>query len=297
MGFFDWFKRKKDNKPKKYKVNKKVKLGLALGGGGARGFAHLGALKAFEENGIKFDYIAGTSVGSLIGALYSSGLNSEQLIEIGKKITKKDIKKNKIAFMPSSTIGLQELIKNALGDITFNDLKTPFCAVAVDLKSGKEIDIKQGNLAKAIAGSCAVPGVFNFVEYGDFRLVDGGLQNTIPTDIVKEMGADFVVSVDCNPSRGYGTDSTKYFDVLLASMRILMKTNAQKGRILSDVLIEPDTKRFKSTKLQGADEMIEEGYKAAMSQMDRVKELLTKKVKKVKLVIKNNKKVNVTKLN
>ena len=76
-----------------------------------------------------------------------------------------------------------------------------------------------------------------------------------------------------------------------------MKTNAQKGRILSDVLIEPDTKRFKSTKLQGADEMIEEGYKAAMSQMDRVKELLTKKVKKVKLVIKNNKKVNVTKLN
>ena len=297
MGLFDWFKRKRENKPKRYKVNKKVKLGLALGGGGARGFAHLGALKAFEENGIKFDYIAGTSVGSLVGALYSSGLKSDELIEIGKSITKKDIKKNKIAFMPSSTMGLQELIKKVIGDINFNDLKIPFCAVAVDLKSGKEIDIKQGNLAKAIAGSCAVPGVFQFVDYGDFRLVDGGLQNTIPTDIVKEMGADFVVSVDCNPNRGYGTDSTKYFDVLLASMRILMKTNAQKGRILSDVLIEPDTKRFKSTKLTGAEEMIEEGYQAAMQKMDSIKELLTRKVKKVNLTIKNNKKVNVTKLN
>lgn len=297
MGLFDWFKRKRENRPKRYKVNKKVKLGLALGGGGARGFAHLGALKAFEENGIKFDYIAGTSVGSLVGALYSSGLKSDELIEIGKSITKKDIKKNKIAFMPSSTMGLQELIKKVIGDINFNDLKIPFCAVAVDLKSGKEIDIKQGNLAKAIAGSCAVPGVFQFVDYGDFRLVDGGLQNTIPTDIVKEMGADFVVSVDCNPNRGYGTDSTKYFDVLLASMRILMKTNAQKGRILSDVLIEPDTKRFKSTKLTGAEEMIEEGYQAAMQKMDSIKELLTRKVKKVKLTIKNNKKVNVTKLN
>lgn len=295
MGFFDWLKRKKENKPKKFKVNKKVKLGLALGGGGARGFAHLGAIKAFEENGIKFDYIAGTSVGSLIGALYSSGLTSSELIEISKSITKKDIKKNKIAFMPSSTIGLQEIVTKILGDKSFDDLKIPFCAVSVDLKSGKEIDIKKGNLPKAIAGSCAVPGVFNFVEYGDYRLVDGGLQNTIPTDVVKEMGADFVVSVDCNPNRGYGTDSTKYFDVLLASMRILMKTNAQKGRFLSDVLIEPDTKRFKSTKLEGADEMIEEGYRATLKQMDNIKELLTRKVKKVKFTIKNNKRVKVTK--
>ena len=276
MGFFDFFKRKKE---KQAKINKNVRLGLALGGGGARGFAHLGVLKAFDENGIKFDYIAGTSVGSLVGAFYAGGFSAEQIIEISKKINKKDIKNNKIMFMPSSTMGLQNIIKNNLGDVDIKELQIPFCAVAVDMKSGNEVDIKSGSLAKAVAGSCAVPGVFTYVDFDDFRLQDGGLQNTIPSDVVKSMGADFVVSVDCNPSRGYGTDSTKLMDILSATIRILMKSNAVKGKFYSDVIIEPDTKRFKSTKLKGAEEMIEEGYKAGLEKIAEIKKLLTQKVK------------------
>lgn len=276
MGFFDFFKKKKE---KEKKINKNIKLGLALGGGGARGFAHLGVLKAFDENNIKFDYIAGTSVGSLVGALYASGLSGDQIIEISKTLNKKDIKNNKIMFMPSSTMGIQAIIKNNLGDIDIKELKTPFCAVAVDMKSGNEVNIKSGNLAKAVAGSCAVPGVFTYVDFDDFRLQDGGLQNTIPSDVVKSMGADFVVSVDCNPSRGYGTDSTKLMDILSATIRILMKSNAVKGKFYSDVIIEPDTKRFSSKKLKGAEEMIEEGYKAGLEKIAEIKELLTRKVK------------------
>ncbi|MGN1208329.1 MAG: patatin-like phospholipase family protein [Christensenellales bacterium] len=276
MGFWDFFKRKTD---KTKKINKNIKLGLALGGGGARGFAHLGVLKAFDENGIKFDYIAGTSVGSLVGAFYASGLTGEEIIEISKKINKKDIKNNKIMFMPSSTEGIQTIIKKNLGDIDIKELKTPFCAVAVDMKSGNEVNIKSGSLAKAVAGSCAVPGVFSYVDFGDFRLQDGGLQNTIPSDVVKSMGADFVVAVDCNPSRGYGTDSPKLMDILSATIRILMKSNAVKGKFYADVIIEPDTKRFKSTKLNGAEEMIEEGYKAGLEKVAEIKELLTRKVK------------------
>lgn len=278
MGLFNFFKAK-DKKEKN-----KVKLGLALGGGGARGFAHLGAIKAFEENGIEFDFIAGTSVGSLVGALYANGLSSEQMILEAKKLSKKDIKTNKIAFMPSKTEGLQTIVKNIIGDITFKELKKPFCAVAVDLKSGKEIDIKQGNLPKAIAGSCAVPGVFNFVEFEEFRLMDGGLHNTIPSDVVKSMGADFVVAIDCNPNRGYGTDGTKIVDIISASIRILMKSNAVKGKMFADVLIEPDTKRFKATKLTGAEEMILEGYNAALEKIPEIKNLLNAKIKR-----KNNK--------
>ncbi len=276
MGFFDFFKRKKE---KQAKINKNVRLGLALGGGGARGFAHLGVLKAFDENGIKFDYIAGTSVGSLVGAFYAGGFSAEQIIEISKKINKKDIKNNKIMFMPSSTMGLQNIIKNNLGDVDIKELQIPFCAVAVDMKSGNEVDIKSGSLAKAVAGSCAVPGVFTYVDFDDFRLQDGGLQNTIPSDVVKSMGADFIVSVDCNPSRGYGTDSTKLMDILSATIRILMKSNAVKGKFYSDVIIEPDTKRFKSTKLKGAEEMIEEGYKAGLEKIAEIKKLLTQRVK------------------
>lgn len=276
MGFFSLFK------PKDRKKESNVKLGLALGGGGARGFAHLGALKAFEENGITFDFVAGTSVGSLVGALYANALTSEQIIDEAMKLNKRDIKTNRIAFMPSKTEGLQTIVKNILGDITFKDLKKPFCAVAVDIKSGKEVDIKQGNLAKAVAGSCAVPGVFSYVDFNEFRLMDGGLQNTIPSDVVKSMGADFVVAIDCNPNRGYGTESTKFVDILSASIRILMKSNAVKGRMFADVLIEPDTKRFKSTKLAGAEEMIMEGYNAALKKIPEIKTLLATKIKKQK---------------
>ncbi len=286
MKLFDFFRRKKK---KLVEEKPKIKLGLALGGGGARGFAHLGAIKAFEENGIEFSFIAGTSVGSLVGALYASGLKSDELIEISRKIQKKDIKKNKIAFMPSSTKGIQSLVKNVLGDIDFCDLKIPFCAVAVDIKSGNEVNIKSGNVAKAVAGSCAVPGVFNYVEFDDYRLMDGGLQNTIPSDVVKNMGADYVVSVDCNPARGYGTSSTKLLDLVSASIRILMKSNAVKGKFYSDVLIEPDTKRFKSSKLKGSEEMIEEGYKAAIKKIDEIKKLFEIEDKNKKKINKKNK--------
>lgn len=280
MGFFDFFKRKKDKK-QKLKEKKNIKIGLALGGGGARGFAHIGALKAFEENGIEFDFVAGTSVGSLVGALYANGYTSEQMITIGKQISVKDIKTNKIMFMPSSTEGIQNFVKKQMGDINVEELKKPFCAVAVDIISGKEVNIKRGNLAKAVAGSCAVPGVFNYVDFEGFRLLDGGLLNTIPSDVVKGMGADFIVAVDCNPNRGYGTEGTKYIDIMSASIRILMKSNAIKGRMYADVLIEPDTKRFKSTKFDGSDEMIKEGYQATIKLIPYIKEILYgKKYKK-----------------
>lgn len=264
MGLFNFFKKKPKAK----------KIGLALGGGGARGFTHLGVLKAFEENGIKFDYVAGTSVGSMVGAFLCAGFSADKIIDFSKTLKFKDIKKNKITFMPSSTEGIENVIKQNLGDINFKDLKTPFCAVAVDIKSGKEVNIKSGNLSKAVAGSCAVPGVFNPVDFGNFRLMDGGLQNTIPSDVVKAMGADVVIAIDVNPNRGFGTDSTKYLDIIMASIRILMKSNAVKGKLYADIILEPDTKKFKSTKLEGASEMIQLGYDCAMEKMSEIKNLI-----------------------
>ena len=203
----------------------KVKIGLALGGGGARGFTHLGALKAFEEYGIKFDAVAGTSVGSLVGALYCAGYTFEQMYRIAKEVEVKDIRTSKVFFMPSKTDGLEKIIVDELGDINIEDLKIPFCAVAVDLKTTDEVHLQKGNLAKAVAGSCCVPGVFQPVEFEDKLLCDGGLKNTVPANVLKLMGCDYVVSIDINKSRGYGTDSTKLVDVLACSIRILMKSN------------------------------------------------------------------------
>lgn len=262
---------------KKAKVKKmtknKQKIGLALGGGGARGFAHLGALKAFEEEGIVFDEVAGTSAGSLVGALYAYGLSATEMINIAKTLRTKDIKKG-LFFMPSETDGIQNVIKSSIGDVHFDELKIPFTAVAVDLITGKEVHLKVGNVAKAVGASCAVPGFFKPVEIDNFRLADGGLQNTIPADVVRKSGCKVVISVDVNHTRGEGTSSTKLLDILSASLGIVMKSNAVNGKIFSDIVIEPNLKKFKSTSMDGYLEMIEIGYQETKKQMPQIKQLL-----------------------
>ena len=257
----------------------KVKIGIAFGGGGARGFSHLGAIKAFEEFGIKFDYVSGTSAGSLVGAFYAAGYSFQEMYDVVKTMRVKDIRKNVLPFTPSKLDGLINIVKGRLGDINVQDLPKPFSAVAVDLKSTKEVCISKGNLAKALAGSCAVPGVFQPVEFENMLLADGGLQNTIPADIPRYFGCDYVVSVDVNKSRTYGTDSNKFIDVIMCSIRILMKSNAVRGYVNSDVVIAPETKRFKATKTDGLDEMIEEGYKATIDAMPSIMELFRRKRK------------------
>ena len=257
--------------------NKNVKIGLALGGGGARGFAHLGAIKAFEEYGLKFDYVAGTSAGSLVGAFYSNGWSFEQMYNMAKNFKEKDIRRSKIPLMPSSTEGIEEIITGNLGDIDIRENSIPLAVVAVDILSTKECVITKGNLAKAVAGSCAVPAIFQPVEFEDRLLSDGGLQNTLPSNVPKLFGCDYVVAVDVNPSRTYGAKSTKILDVLGATIRILMKKNAETGYEFGDIVIQPETKRFKSTKMEGYDEMIEEGYRATIEKMPEILELFNKK--------------------
>ena len=115
------------------KLRKFKKIGLALGGGGARGFALIGAVKAFEEEGVSFDYISGTSIGAVIGAMMAYGLTGEEMQQVATSLRVKDIRTNKIPFMPSSTESLEKIIVSTVGDINIEDLKIPFCAVAVDI--------------------------------------------------------------------------------------------------------------------------------------------------------------------
>lgn len=256
---------------------KNVKIGLVLGGGGARGYAHLGALKAFEEYGLKFDFVAGTSAGSFVGAFYANGWTYDEMYKVAKQYKKKDIRKNKIPFMTSTTEGIQEIIIENLGDINIEETKIPFCAVAVDILSTQECLITKGNLAKAVAGSCAVPGIFQPVEFEGRALADGGLQNTLPSNVPKLFGCDYVVAVDVNSQRTYGAKSTKILDVMSATLRILMKRNAEKGYEFAEVVLTPETKRFKATSLEGFEEMIEEGYLEALDRMPQILELFNNK--------------------
>lgn len=259
------------------KLKKYKKIGLAFGGGGARGFALIGVVRALEEEGIKFDYIAGTSIGSIVGAMLAYGVTSDKMQEIATNIRTKDIRRSKIPLMPSPTTAIEDIVKGVVGDINIEDLKTPFCAVAVDMFTGNEVNITKGNLAKALAGSCAVPTVFHAVEFEDKLLFDGGLQNTIPADVLRKLGCDAVISIDINSTRGNGAKSTKYFDLILASVDIMMKSNAIKGYLNSDLIIKPDLKRFRASKTDGMLEMIEEGYRATKEKISEIKEFFKKR--------------------
>ena len=263
-----------------FKIKKPIRVGLALSGGGARGVGHIGAIKAFEENGIKFDYVAGTSAGSIVGALYAYGLTSEQMIQEANKISAKDIRTSKIPFVPSKTEGMELIIASIIQSAKFSDLKLPFCAVATDVKSGTEIYLTKGDVAKSVCASCAVPGIFSPVEIDNYLLFDGGLMNNIPSNVPKQHGCDVVIAVDLNSTRGQGTESTKYFDLMMASVRIMMKSNSLKGYLNADVMIKPDLKKYKSTKLESINDLVQETYNATIFKMDEIKQLIGLKTSK-----------------
>ena len=252
----------------------KVKLGLALSGGGARGFAHIGAFRAFEEYRIRFDCVAGTSVGSIMGAAYCAGLTWQQMRDFSLTENDQDIIDNRFIKIGSRSSNIEDVMRKLIGDTTFEQLKTPFSAVAVDLVSGNEITLNSGSVAKACSASSAVPAVFKPVQYGDMLLVDGGLLNNIPADTVRHMGAEVVVAVDLNHTRGEGTTSTKLWSTLMASWRILMKATAFKGQMNSDVIIEPELRVFKNTSIGDVDSMIEEGYRATVGKIPEIMYLL-----------------------
>ena len=261
MKFFSR-KKKAAEKQESPKYKFKFKIGIAFSGGGARGFAHLGAIRAFEEAGIRFDYVAGTSVGSIAGALYAAGYSYEQMYEFAKTLTVKEIRNSKLFWVPSRTENIANAVRRFAGDLTFRDLKLPFACCAVDLNTGNEIVLTEGDVSKAVSASSAVPLIFQPVEWGEYRLVDGGLQNTIPADVVRGMGAEFVVSVDLNSARGSGTVTNKLLDVAWATFNIAMKNSALKGAMNTDLMIYPDLTAFSATKPDGMEQMIEEGYRA-----------------------------------
>ncbi len=260
--------------PAPAKNRNRVKAGLAFGAGGTRGFAHIGVIRALEENGIEFDCVSGCSAGSIAAAMYCYGLSSHQMEEILSGVKYSDIKSSRFFFVPSKSKNIEDVVRRVIGDARFEELRIPLAVSTTDLISGEEIVYQKGDIARAVSASCAVPGVFVPVEMDGYRLADGGLINPVPSDLCRMQGAKVVVSVDIHSQRGEGTDSAKMLDVLKAAFRIGMKSTAVKGILNSDLMIQPDCQRYDQTKLEHMQEMIDEGYRAAMAKMDEIKLLL-----------------------
>lgn len=248
------------------------KVALVLGGGGARGFAHVGVFKALEEHGIDFDFVCGTSVGAFVGACYATGMTAKKMETIAQKINLKEIH-NGFWLVPNSASRIGTVLTRYIGERLIEELPRKFVAVATDIKQGRLHIMERGDLGSAVSASCCVPVAFRPVVREGFHLVDGGLLNNIPADIAKMLGATKTVSVDINPTRGGGTSSLKTFEVLKATLSIMTSNSSVTGLVNSDVVIQPDLSTFKPTSKDGFEDMISLGYDSAIEKIDEIRAL------------------------
>lgn len=261
MGFFSWLFRTK--KPKQ------IKLGLALGSGGAKGFAELGALKAFEENDIRFDVVAGTSIGSIIGAFYANGYSSVDVLELLRQVEVKEITN---AFMMNmDTCGLFGAIDKALGSFKIEELKKPFFAVATHVESGTEKVFDSGSVATALCASCSMPPFFKPVIIDGERYIDGAFCNSIPADLVKNAGADYVVGIDLST-----TSKPSIIQKFIPTFKSKVENPREKGYKYSDVMLHPDLNEYSATSFNAWHKMYDIGYMTAIEKIPQIKKELQK---------------------
>jgi NTE family protein len=218
------------------------KIALVLGGGAARGFAHVGVIRALEQEKVPIDMVIGTSVGSLIGAIYAYDTNSFELEWTAFSLEKDQVFDYGI-FSAFTSMGpvkgdkLEEFVKSKVpGNI--EDLKLPFAAVATDLNRGTRVVIDHGPVARAVHASSAIPGVFNPVEHQGKLLVDGGVMDNIPISVAREKGADIVIAVDISENV-INFNITNLIDVMVQSINIMFRENVVHKLKDADVVIVP----------------------------------------------------------
>ena len=258
------------------KVAKPVKIGLALGGGAARGFAHVGVIKTLEAHGIVPDLVAGTSAGAVVGALYAAGNDGFALQKLAHKL---DESKISDWSLPDRGVlkgdALQKFINEAVGQRPLEGLKKPFGAVATDLASGEGILFRTGNTGQAVRASATVPGVFRPVPISGREYVDGGLSSLIPVRHARQMGADVVIAVDISARPG-NQNVRGTLDILLQTFTIMGQNMAHYELKDADVVIRPKVGNVGSTDFTARHDAILEGEQAALAALPQIKEALRK---------------------
>jgi NTE family protein len=273
------------------------KIGVALEGGGAMGLAHIGVLKWFEEHHIPVDYIAGTSMGGLVGGFYATGMSPEELKALIESLDWRKILSDRAPYedlsfrrkedqraypnslifglrhglsapaglIPGHQIGLLiDRVTLPYGDVpSFDALAIPFRCVATDLVSRKSHVFKDGSLAEAMRATMSIPGAFSPVHDGQAVYVDGGLLNNLPTDVVRQMGADIVIAVHLETAPAEGKDIQSIFGVLQQSVRVVLETNELRGMERADAVVSVHLAEFGTTEYTKSEEIMQRGYEAA----------------------------------
>ena len=251
------------------------RVGLVLGAGSSRGFAHIGVLQALDEAQIPVSIIAGSSAGSLIGAFYAAGFTPWQMQDIALKVRDIDVADlstgNKRGLMAG--LALQRLVNGQLNQMPIERMPKRFAAVCTDLATGERVPLVSGDTGAAVAASCAIPGVFIPANHLGRELVDGGLTSPLPVAVARQMGADFVIAVDVG-SKPSDNKRTGLYEIVLQSFEIMGRSLAQLEAKSADLVIQPDTGRYSSTDFSVRKELIEAGYIATRAVMPRLRRQL-----------------------
>lgn len=246
-------------------------VGLALGGGAARGFAHVGVIKVLEAHGIRPDIVVGTSAGSFVGALYAGGYDVATLEQLAREVKEEELRD--IVFPDRGFVKgerLQDFVNQKLDNRSIEELPLRYAAVATNLADGTIAVFTRGNTGKAVRASSAIPGVFQPVLIDGREYVDGGLVSPVPVQVARDLGADLVIAVDIAKlpgGKGVLVSTTEVFD---QALDIMVKHLAKREVGSADIVVQPDTRSLASVDFTTRSDAIEEGIDAAGLAMERV---------------------------
>ena len=253
------------------------RVALVLGSGGTRGIAHVGVIRVLREAQIPIDLVVGSSVGSIVGALYCAGTPQEKLEQIALTLRRRDI----FDFVISRQGVLdgtrcEEFIAQHIGRLRFVQLSTPLAVVSTEIETGQEIVIARGDVARAVRASCTFPGLVVPIRIEGRLLVDGGVVDKLPVSVARKLGADIVIAVDVTRNIR-GTKVENLVDMILQTVNIMGRKMTQRQAKLADVLIRPNVGQLLAIDLQDAQECIDAGVQAATRSLPTIRAILAAK--------------------
>lgn len=262
-------------------------IALALGSGGDRGFAHIGVIKALEANDIRIDIVAGTSAGSVVGALYAGGYKGEEIEKIALNLDQdrlKDTDLSKRGYIRGEQ--LQDFINRELKNRSIEQLDKPFIAIATQLGTGNAVAFNRGNTGMAVRASSSIPAVYYPVVIGGEEYVDGDLKMPVPASVAREMGADIVIAVDVVDQPKDYPAPQDIIDILKQSLRIVRQSILAHELETAQIVIRPDIGKTPEMNADSKLRLIKNGEEAAIAMLPQIREWV-KKIANEKTPIKN----------
>lgn len=250
------------------------KIGLALGAGGARGFAHLGAIMALTEAGIPIHLIAGSSMGALVASFYGAGIDLDRLYKLSLAFKRKyflDFTVPKMGFIAGKKV--KEFIRVFTHGKNIEELTIPIGIVTTDLLTGEKVVFKDGPIADAVRASISIPGIFVPEKYNGRILVDGGVRDRVPVSVAKEMGADIVIAVDVSRVKRNAEISSIY-DVIMQSIDIMQSEIVNYREIEADIMIRPPVENYSSQAFTNIEEIIKLGEEETKRQLKQIETVI-----------------------